>query len=195
MEEPCPSEMADYDHVCYDSVTGASLPSKLCEEAMQLEINNMKEMNVHTPCEHGAVKEQGPTPIGTRWVFTNKGDTEHRKRTSIICASNLLSSQWNITSEVHKIRTMLKRRSNLHACIGKPLPPQKRENPGLLESSSGGSGNSSSNPLSIHPRTKSIFLREKSFQRTEFGLQFLDDRRAENTPSTLSSSSMSGSTP
>ena len=37
----------------------------------------MKEMNVYTPCEHGAVKEQGLTPIGTRWVFTNKGDTEH----------------------------------------------------------------------------------------------------------------------
>ena len=37
----------------------------------------MKEMNVYTLCEHGAVKEQGLTPIGTRWVFTNKGDTGH----------------------------------------------------------------------------------------------------------------------
>ena len=44
---------------------------------MQLEIKCMKEMSVYTPCEHGAVKEQGLTPIGTRWVFTNKGDTEH----------------------------------------------------------------------------------------------------------------------
>ena len=60
-----------------DSVTGASLLSKLCEEAMQLDIKYMQEMNVKTPCEHGAVKEQGLTPIGTRWVFTNKGDTEH----------------------------------------------------------------------------------------------------------------------
>ena len=34
-------------------------------------------MNVYTSCEHGAVKEQGLAPIGTRWVFTNKGDTEH----------------------------------------------------------------------------------------------------------------------
>ena len=34
-------------------------------------------MNVYTPFEHGAVKEQGLTPIGTRRVFTNKGDTEH----------------------------------------------------------------------------------------------------------------------
>ena len=37
---------ADYDRVYYDSVTGASLPSKLCEEAMQLEIKYMKEMTV-----------------------------------------------------------------------------------------------------------------------------------------------------
>ena len=34
-------------------------------------------MNVYTLCEHEAVKEQGLTPIGTRWVFTNQGDTEH----------------------------------------------------------------------------------------------------------------------
>ena len=66
---------ADYDRVYYDSVTGASLPSKLCEEAMPLEIKYMKEMNVYTPCEHEAMNEQGLTPIGKRWVFTNNGDT------------------------------------------------------------------------------------------------------------------------
>ena len=77
MEEPCPAEMSDCDQVYSDSVTGASLPSKLCEEAMQLKIKYMKEMNVYTPCEHGVVKEQGLTPIRTGWVFTNKGDTEH----------------------------------------------------------------------------------------------------------------------
>ena len=77
VEEPCLAEVADYDRVYYDSVTGASLPSELCEEAMQLEIKYMKEMNVCKPCEHGAVKEQGLTPIGTRWVFTNKGVSEH----------------------------------------------------------------------------------------------------------------------
>ena len=49
VEEPCPAEMTDYDHVYCDTVTGASLPSKLCEEAMQLEIKYMKEMQIHTP--------------------------------------------------------------------------------------------------------------------------------------------------
>ena len=77
MEEPCPAEMADYDQGYHDSVTGASLPSELGEEAMQLEIKCMKEMNVYTLCEYEAVKEQGLTPIGTRLVFTNKGDIEH----------------------------------------------------------------------------------------------------------------------
>ena len=37
----------------------------------------MKEMNVYTLCEHGAVKEQGLTPIGTRLAFANKVCTEH----------------------------------------------------------------------------------------------------------------------
>ena len=53
VEEPCPAEMADYDRVS----------SKLCEEAMHLEIKYMKEINVYTTCEHGAKKEQGPTPL------------------------------------------------------------------------------------------------------------------------------------
>ena len=33
-------------------------------------------MNVYPPCEHETVKDQGLTPIGTRWIFTNEGDTE-----------------------------------------------------------------------------------------------------------------------
>ena len=36
VEEPCLAEMADYDRVYHDSVTGASLPSELCKDAMQL---------------------------------------------------------------------------------------------------------------------------------------------------------------
>ena len=67
VEEPCRAEMTNNDHVYHDDVTGASLPSKMCEEAMQLEIKYMKEMDVYTPCEHEAVKEQGLTSIGTRW--------------------------------------------------------------------------------------------------------------------------------
>ena len=39
VEEPCPAEMANYDHVYHDDVAGASLPSKLCEETMQVRIS------------------------------------------------------------------------------------------------------------------------------------------------------------
>ena len=72
VEETCPAEIGDYDQVYYYSVTGTSLLSKLCEEAMQLEIKYMKEMNVYTLCEHGAVKEQGLTPIGTRYSLRTR---------------------------------------------------------------------------------------------------------------------------
>ena len=37
----------------------------------------MKEMNVYTLCEHGAMNEHGLTTFGTRWVSTNKGDAQH----------------------------------------------------------------------------------------------------------------------
>ena len=47
-----------------------------------------------------------------------------RKRTLIMYASNLPNLPWNIPSMVHKIRITVKRRSNLLACIGKPLLPQ-----------------------------------------------------------------------
>ena len=47
MEELCLAKMANYDHVYHNDVTGASLPSKLCEEAMQVEIQYMRDERVH----------------------------------------------------------------------------------------------------------------------------------------------------
>ena len=77
VEEPCPAEFASYDHEYHDQETGASLPSQLCEEAMQSVIKYMREIDAYTPCMQETLKEQGLTPIGTRWIFTNKVDTEH----------------------------------------------------------------------------------------------------------------------
>ena len=59
--------MADYDRVYHDSETGASLPSRNCEEAVLFEIMYMREMKVFSRCEHGDVKDSLP----------KKGDTEH----------------------------------------------------------------------------------------------------------------------
>ena len=86
------------------------------------------------------------------------------RTTSIMWASNLPSLPWNITSKVHKIRTTLKRRSNLHACIGKPLPPRCGKIPASSKSSSGGSGGRS-NPMSIHPRTKSTYVKKEILRK------------------------------
>ena len=60
-----------------DEVTGASPRTKLCVEAMQLEVKYKRKIDVYTFCTQETLKEQGLTPIGTRWIFTNKGDTEH----------------------------------------------------------------------------------------------------------------------
>ena len=65
---------------------------------MQLEIKYMKEMNVYTACEHGAMKEQGLSPIGTRWVFTNKGDTEHLFiRTRLVAQETKRTTRMDLT--------------------------------------------------------------------------------------------------
>ena len=48
----------------------------MSEEAMQVDIQYMREMNVYVPCEHETVKDQGLTPIRTRWMLTKMVDTE-----------------------------------------------------------------------------------------------------------------------
>ena len=109
------------------------------------------------------------------WIMNYGSSLRKRKKTSTICVANLHSLPWNITGKVHKIRTTLKRRSNLPACFGKPLPPRCGKNPASSKSSSGSSGGSS-NPMSIHPRTKSDYtnrkiLREDRIWTTILGCQ------------------------
>ena len=72
----------------------------------------------------------------------------------------------------------------------------KRENADLLESSSGNSGSSGGNPSSIALKKEVHLFKERNPSRGQnLGLQFLDDRRVEDTPLTLSSSSTNDSTP
>ena len=79
MEEPCLSQRWPITiELYYDSVTGASLPSKLCEEAMQLEIKYMKEMTVYTLLRaRSRERTRTHVRLGHVGFFTNKGDTEH----------------------------------------------------------------------------------------------------------------------
>ena len=62
----------------------------------------MKEMNVQTLCEHGAVKEQGLTPIGTRWVFTNKDPTSFHPG-KIGCSGDEENDEYGFDRHVHDI--------------------------------------------------------------------------------------------
>ena len=48
VEEPCFAEVANDDHVNCDDVAGASFLSKFCDEAMHVEIQYMRGMNVDT---------------------------------------------------------------------------------------------------------------------------------------------------
>ena len=114
--------------------------------------------------------------ISRKWWVTVH-NCARRKRTSIMCASNFPSLLWNITGKVLRDSNNVETKIKLSGVLRETDASTKRENPGLLESSS-------SHPLSMHTRMKSI----RSFERIEFWVQFLDDRRAEN-----SSSSMSGS--
>ena len=118
-----------------------------------------------------------------------------RKRTSIICTSNLSKHSVEYheygSQDSNNVETKVKP-SRMHR---ETVPSTKRENPGLLESTSGGSGNSSSNPSSIAPEKKVHWNKERNPTRGQnFGLQFLDHRRAEDTPMILSSSSTCDST-
>ena len=143
----------------------------------QLDVNGEKHSQ---PIHHrGAVHKHHR---GNGWC-RNKGNyrslLRKRKRTSIMCVANLHSLPWN------KIRTTLKAKMNLRACIGKPLPSR-------CSSSSGGS----SNIVSVHPRTKSNYRKGQNpsrRQNKDYNSWMTDVQK--NIPSRLSSSSMSTSTP
>ena len=115
------------------------------------------------------------------WILMSRGlwITVHhraeRKKTSIICVANLHSLPWNITSRAHKIRTTLKRRwifkrASGNCCLyvaGKTglLEKQQRQQQSHV--------NTSEDEVQLQKR-------KRSFERTEFGLWFLDDRRGED---------------
>ena len=126
-------------------------------------------------------------PEYSTWIMTNRGlwITVHhcarRKKTSIICVANLHSLPWNITSMAHKIRTTLKlrwifKRASGIRCLhdgGKTRPPRKA----AAEAAA---------ILCQYTRGQSPTKEKKSaFERTEFGLWFLDDRRGEDIFETL----------
>ena len=119
------------------------------------------------------------------WISTNRElcITIHhcakKKKTSIICVANLHSLPWNITSMAHKIRTTLKRRwifkrASGNRCLhdtGKTQPPRK----------AAAAAAAAAAILCQYIRGQSPTKEKKSaFEKTEFGLWFLDDIRGED---------------
>ena len=120
-----------------------------------------------------------------KWILMSRGFwiTVHhcakKKNTSIICIANLHSLPWNITSMAHKIRTTLKRRwtfkpasgNRCHHDVGKTRPPRK----------AAAAAAAAAGILCQYIRGESPTTEKKSaFERTEFGLWFLDDIRGED---------------
>ena len=63
-----------YSKVYYDEVTGMPLSSALAREAIQLEIKYMRDMNVYREVSAAWCRERGLVPVGTRFLYVNKGD-------------------------------------------------------------------------------------------------------------------------
>ena len=70
MEEECPVQKiaGESGQVSYDEVTGLPLDLKLVADAMNEELMSLPEVPV------SYLDKSGLKAIGTRWVYTNKGD-------------------------------------------------------------------------------------------------------------------------
>ena len=135
------------------------------ETNAKLQERTQNHLSVHVPLLSA--------PECPTWILTNRGlsITVHhcakRKKTSMICVSNLHSLPWNITGKAHTIRTTLKRRWIFKRASGNRCLHDAGKNPASSKSSSGSSGGSS-NLVSIHPRTKSNYRKRKeSFEKTK----------------------------
>ena len=93
------------------------------------------------------------------------------------------------SQDSNNVETKVKPSSVHRETVASTMPPV---NPGLLEKQQ----RCSSNPMSIHPRTQTNYIKEKDPSRGQnLEKKFLDDRRREDIPLKRSSSSMSTSTP
>ena len=83
-----------------------------------------------------------------RFIVAQKG-----RGTSIVRVSSLPAYPCNITGKVHKIRTTFETKVKPSSALRETVASTMRVTPASSKSSSG-SGGGSSNPASIHPRTK-----------------------------------------
>ena len=105
-----------------------------------------------------------PMNFANSWM-ENYGSKLRKKEENF---DNMYFESSKPTVEHHEYGSQASNGVKLSCMHRETVASTKWENPDLLESSSGGSGNSSSNPSSMHPRVKSIDIQWNS-SRTEFG--------------------------
>ena len=76
VEEECLAQkLADEPgQVSYDEVTGLPLDPKLVADAIKEEFMFMRKLRVYHEVPVSYLDKSGLKAIGTRWVYTNKGD-------------------------------------------------------------------------------------------------------------------------
>ena len=76
VEKECPvHKLADESgQVAYDGISGLPLDPKLVAEAIKEELMFMRKLRVYHEAPASYLNESGLEAIGTRWVYTNKGD-------------------------------------------------------------------------------------------------------------------------
>ena len=77
VEEECPAAKDGFDKIYYDETTGAVLDPKLVAAAVQEELVFMRLLKVHHDVPADFAAQNFLRPIGTRWIYTNKGDAKN----------------------------------------------------------------------------------------------------------------------
>ena len=95
--------------------------------------------------------------VTTTTLWTTVPRCVRRKKTSMVCVSNLPNLPWSITGKTHKIRTMSEKKVEPSSIRRETVASTIRVAPASSNSSSGGS----SNPTSIHLKAKSIYVKKE----------------------------------
>ena len=111
----------------------------------------------------------------------NYGSSLHKKEESFdnVCVSNLPSLPWNITSKVHKIRKNVETKVKLSSVHRETVASTLREKPWPPRKAAAAAAAAAAILCPYIRERSPITQTERSFERTESGIQFLDVGGAE----------------
>ena len=87
----------------YDNLSGEWLDPDLVREARKTEMEEVEKHQVYekVPLEE-CYKETGKSPVGTRWVDTNKGDKVHPEYRSRLVAQEINTDKRETCLQLHR---------------------------------------------------------------------------------------------